>query len=122
MGKDQITNISTALMAINELSSYHNIPINIHFNAKGSIYIHVGFGTPYRKEMSFYPQDTYRVHSKTDAIYKWVEDTIETLAVKKSNPGVYPEDQQIGTADAYIIKAQGDDDPVIRDMKRYDSL
>lgn len=85
MGKDQVTNISTALMAINELSSCYDIPINIHFDAKGRIYVHVGFGTLYRKEMSFYPQDTYRAHSKTDDIYKWIEEAIETLAVKKGN-------------------------------------
>lgn len=86
MGKDQVSNISTALMAINELSSCYDIPINIHFDAKGRIYVHVGFGTLYRKEMSFYPQDTYRSHSKTDDIYKWIEGVAEDLAVKKANP------------------------------------
>lgn len=88
MGKDQVTNISTALMAINELSSYYDIPINIHFDAEGRIYVHVGFGTFYRKEMSFYPQDTYRVHSKTDDIYKWIEETAEIIAAKKMNTGI----------------------------------
>lgn len=86
MGNDQVTNISTALMSINELSSCCDIPINIHFDAKGRIYVHVGFGTLYRREASFYPQDTYRSHSETDDIYKWIEGITETLAVKKTNP------------------------------------
>ena len=118
VGKDRVTNISTALMAINELASYYDIPINIHFNAKGSIYIHVGFGTPYRKEMSFYPQDTYRIHSETDDIYKWVEDTIETLAVRKVNPAKSPViDDMFGVLDAFIRDEKTD---AIRTIPSFD--
>lgn len=89
MGEDQVTNISTALMAINELSSCYDIPINIYFDAKGRLYACIGFGTLYRKELSFYPQDTYRAHSITDDIYKWIKKTIQDLAVKKANPNLH---------------------------------
>lgn len=84
--KDRVTNISTALMALMELATACHTPINIHF-AEHRIYVCVGFGTPHRKEMAFYPQDTYRDHSKTDAIYKWIDVAVEKIyAIKKDIP------------------------------------
>lgn len=85
LDKDQVTNISTALMAIKDLSASLNVPINIHFSGQ-HIYVNVGFGTPIRKEMSFYPQDTYRLHSKTDDIYKWIEKMATSISTRRANP------------------------------------
>lgn len=95
LDKDQVTNISTALMAIKDLATSCKIPINIHF-ADEHIYVHVGFGTPYRKEMSFYPQDTYRLHSETDDIYKWIEETAENINAYKTNPSLHPNQNKNG--------------------------
>lgn len=76
--KDRVSNTTTALMAIRDLATFHEIPINIHFEDH---YIHVivGFGTPEQKRMSYYLQDMYREHSLNDRIYNEIEAAIELL-------------------------------------------
>lgn len=70
-------------MAIKDLATSCQVPINIQFSDHW-IYVNVGFGTPNRTEMGFYPQDTYRLHAETDDIYKWIETTAESIRNRKA--------------------------------------
>lgn len=79
--KDRVTNASTGLMAIKDLATYNNVPINIHFDSHW-IHIIVGFGTPYQKKMSYYPQDCYKSFGKNDMIYNDIEKVIEKMKEK----------------------------------------
>lgn len=76
--KDCATNASTGLMAIKDIATYEDIPINIHFD-KHWIHVIVGFGTPYQKKQSFYTQDLYRVFGQTDEIYNWIKEAVKKL-------------------------------------------
>lgn len=131
--KDLVTNLSTALMAVKDMATYNDIPIEMHFE-NHYIHIFVGYGTPYQKYVRFYPQDCYRAFANTDDIRKWIENAIEEIQKekskymveigekihegvekalekekkidwKKANPNFYPEDRQFGVADAIIFKA-----------------
>lgn len=76
--KDYVTNTSTGLMRIKDLSSLNGIPINIHFSDE-FIHIIVGFGTYNQRRMSFRPQDCYKRIRETDEIYEWIVKTVEEL-------------------------------------------
>ena len=80
--QDLVTNASTGLMAIKDLATYNDIPINIHFDDHW-IHIIVEFGTPYQKKMSVYPQDCYKSFGKNDLIYNDIEKVIEEIKEKK---------------------------------------
>lgn len=78
---DRVTNASTALMAVRDLATYYDIPINIHF-ADHYIHVIVGFGTPYQTRRSWYSQDLYQRFSNTDEIYLEIKHDIERLKSK----------------------------------------
>lgn len=78
--KNEVTNISTALMYIRDIARIEKVPININFDTEGLwIYITVGFGTPYQKHQNFYLQDMYEYCSKRDQIYDWVIEAIKEI-------------------------------------------
>lgn len=74
--KDLVTNATTGLMAIRDLSNVYDVPINIQINDH-YINVIVGYGTKYIKNASFYCQDMYRYHSEYDTIYNRVVKMIE---------------------------------------------
>ena len=76
--KDLVSNASTGLMAIKDIATYKEIPINIHF-ADHWIHVIVGFGTSRQKKMSFYTQDCYRGFAQSDKIYNWIEKAVDEL-------------------------------------------
>lgn len=83
MNKDLVTNLSTALMAVKDMATYNDIPIEMHFE-NHYIHIFVGYGTPYQKYVRYYPQDCYRMYSQTDDMRKWIEDALEEIQKEKS--------------------------------------
>lgn len=86
MGKDRVTNISTALMTVKDMATYDDIPIEMLFE-NHYIHIYVGYRTPYQKYALFYTQNLYRVYSETDGIRKWIESAIEEIQKEKSEHG-----------------------------------
>ena len=76
--KDLVTNTSTGLMAIKDLATFNDVPINIHFD-KHWIHIIVGFGTPYQRQKSYYTQDSYKIFGETDSIYNQIEEMVNEV-------------------------------------------
>lgn len=75
--KDVVTNTSTGLMAIRDLATYYNVPIDIHF-ANHLINISIGSRkTEHREHVSFYCQDMYKQFGESDDIYHWIADAIK---------------------------------------------
>ena len=83
--KDSVTNATTGLMALRDVATYNDVPINIHV-ADHYIHVVVGFGTPYQKGMSWYLQDMYRYQAERDLIYKWIWDTVDELREQQGLP------------------------------------
>lgn len=70
--KDVVTNTSTGLMAIRDLATYYNVPIDIHF-ANHRININIGSRkTEHREHVSFYCQDMYKQFGESDGIYHYL--------------------------------------------------
>lgn len=74
--KDSVTNVTTGLMAIRDLSTVYDVPINIHIDNQ-YIRVIVGYGTSYIKNANFYLQDMYKYHSLHDNIYTTIVKMIE---------------------------------------------
>lgn len=72
-----VNNITTALMALRDMTQFDDIPIKIEF---GDYYIYVTVGSGEEAETgSFYLQDMYRNLSHSDLIYEWLMKKIEEM-------------------------------------------
>ena len=81
--KDVVTNTSTGLMAIRDLATYYDVPIDIHF-ANHMIDINIGSTkTALQEHESFYCQDMYRQFGESDDIYHWIANAVERVKGEK---------------------------------------
>lgn len=77
--KDIVTNTSTGLMAIRDLATYYDVPIDIHF-ANHWIDINIGSKkTAFQEHKSFYCQDLYERFGELDDIYHWIADAVKRV-------------------------------------------
>ncbi len=74
----QVTNVTTALMAIRDVATCTEIPINVQFDSH-VITVIVNFGKWDVKMEHFYLQDMYRYHQSSDMIYKWIKEAVEEI-------------------------------------------
>lgn len=79
---NDITNITTGLMGLRDIGAMANIPINVHVEEHW-IHVIVGFGTPFRKDRSFYFQDMYRYFKEKEEIYDFIEEAIQEINKKR---------------------------------------
>lgn len=79
---EQVTNITTALMAIRDVATYTEIPINVQFDSH-VITVIVNFGKWNVKMEHFYLQDMYRYHQSSDMIYKWIKEAVEEIVKRR---------------------------------------
>lgn len=74
----QVTNVTTALMAIRDVATCTEIPINVQFDSH-VITVIVNFGKWDVKMEHFYLQDMYRYRQSSDMIYKWIKEAVEEI-------------------------------------------
>lgn len=75
---EDITNVTTALMALRIFSSINKIPINIQID-EDYIHVFVGYGTPKIEHRSYYLQDVFRYFKTKDEIYEFVETSAKEI-------------------------------------------
>lgn len=81
--KDVVENTSTGLIAIQDLATYYDVLVDIHFaDRRISITVRSKEG-PLRICGLFYCQNPYEEFEKSDDIYHWIADTIEQVKGEK---------------------------------------